>query len=121
MVELASSGISHSPAPVGGRRHHKSAKKVSARTIRKTLRRLGMRPKGRVVLKGGAEGMEGEMKAPEMKAADEMKAGRRRRGGRGFYGGRSASASMSSSTKGRKGRRSSKVSLKLPGLGKLPF
>jgi len=127
MVELASSGISHSPAPVGGRRHHKSAKKVSAKTIRKTLRRLGMRPKGRVVLKGGAEDpVAGEMKAPGMMkapemmkaAADEMKAGRRRGG---FYGGRSASASMSSSTKGRKGRRSSKVSLKLPGLGKLPF
>lgn len=115
MVELATSGISHSPAPVGGRRHHKSAKKVSAKTIRKTLRRLGMRPKGRVVLKGGAEGMEGEMKAPEMKAADEMKAGRRRR----RHGG--VSVSMPGRTYGRKGRRSSKVSLKLPGLGKLPF
>ena len=117
MVELATSGISHSPAPVGGRRHRKSAKKVSAKTIRRTLRKLGMRPKGRVVLKGGAEeAVAPEMKAPEMKAADEMKAGRRRR-----LGGRSASASMSSSTKGRRGRRSSKVSLKLPGLGKLPF
>jgi hypothetical protein len=114
MVELASSGISHSPAPVGGRRHRKSAKKVSAKTIRKTLRRLGMRPKGRVVLKGGAEG---EAAATEMKAAEPtMTAGRRRR-----RGGRSASASMSSSSKGRRGRRSSKVSLKLPGLGKLPF
>jgi hypothetical protein len=112
MVELASSGISHSPAPVGGRRHRKSAKKVSAKTIRKTLRRLGMRPKGRVVLKGGAEG---EAAATEMKAEPTMTAGRRRRGGR------SASASMSSSSKGRRGRRSSKVSLKLPGLGKLPF
>ena len=78
MVELSTVGTSFSPAPVGGRRrrshHRKSAKKVSAKTIRKTLRKLGMRPKGRVVLKGGAEGMEGEMKAPE----PEMKAGRRR-------------------------------------------
>ena len=35
----------------GGRRHHKSAKRVSAKTIRRTLKRLGMRPKGRLVLK----------------------------------------------------------------------
>lgn len=119
MVELSTSGTSFAPAPVGGRRHRKSAKKVSAKTIRKTLRRLGMRPKGRVVLKGGAEeAAAGEMKAPETKAAEPaMAAGRRRR----RHGGRSASASMSSSSKGRRGRRSSKVSLKLPGLGKLPF
>ena len=58
-------------APVGGRRHrhHKSAKKVSARVIRSTLRRLHLRPKGRVVLKGG----EGEA------AAEEMEGGRRHR------------------------------------------
>ena len=77
MVELSTSGISHSPAPVGGRRrsrHHKSAKKVSARTIRKTLRRLGMRPKGRVVLRGGAEG---EAAAVASEPKPEMKAGRR--------------------------------------------
>ncbi len=48
-------------APVGGRRHHKM-KKVSAKTIKKTLKRLGMKPKGRVVIKGGGpeEGKEGE-------------------------------------------------------------
>ena len=77
MVELSTSGISHSPAPVGGRRrtrHHKSAKKVSARTIRKTLRRLGMRPKGRVVLKGGEEAAKEEAMAPPPAAG-----GRRRR------------------------------------------
>ena len=50
-----------SPAPVGGRRH---LKKVSAKTIKRTLRKLGMKPKGRVVLKGG-EGDMGEPKAPE--------------------------------------------------------
>jgi hypothetical protein len=43
---------------VGGRRHHKSHRKVSAKTIRKTLHKLGLKPKGRVVLKGG-EKMEG--------------------------------------------------------------
>lgn len=47
-----------SPAPLsGGRRRH--LKKVSAKTIRRTLKRLGMKAKGRVVLKGG-EGEEGE-------------------------------------------------------------
>ena len=117
MVELSTSGTSFAPAPVGGRRHRKSAKKVSAKTIRKTLRRLGMRPKGRVVLKGGAEeAAAGEMKAPETKAAEPaMAAGRRRR----RHGG--VSVSMPGRTYGRRGRRSSKVSLKLPGLGKLPF
>jgi hypothetical protein len=50
-------GSAGNSAPVGGvrRRHPKSAKKVSARTIRATLRKLRMRPKGRVVLKGGEE------------------------------------------------------------------
>ena len=115
MVELASSGISHSPAPVGGRRGRKSAKKVSAKTIRRTLRKLGMRPKGRVVLKGGAEDPVAGETTAETKAEPAMVAGsrRRRRGG--------VSVSMPGRTYGRKGRRSSKVSLKLPGLGKLPF
>lgn len=41
-------------APVGGRRHPKKhLKKVSAKTIKRTLRRLGLKPKGRVVIKGG--------------------------------------------------------------------
>jgi hypothetical protein len=74
MTELATSGTTTSPLPLsggkrhrrhasasrrasvrGGRRHKhlKGTKKVSARTIRATLRRLHMRPKGRVVLKGG--------------------------------------------------------------------
>lgn len=39
-------------APVGGRRH---LKKVSAKTIKRTLKRLGMKPKGRVVIKGGSK------------------------------------------------------------------
>jgi hypothetical protein len=46
-------------APVGGRRH--KLKKVSAKTIKKTLKRLGMKPKGRVVIRGGElETKEGE-------------------------------------------------------------
>lgn len=40
-----------SPATVGGRRHR--MKKVSAKTIKRTLKRLGMKPKGRVVIRGG--------------------------------------------------------------------
>jgi hypothetical protein len=51
-------------APVGGRR--RSLKKVSAKTIRRTLRKAGMKPKGRVVLNGG-EGLETpESAAPAM-------------------------------------------------------
>lgn len=112
MVELSTSvGTTISPASVGGRRHHKSAKRVSAKTIRRTLKRLGMRPKGRLVLKGGnGEVVEGE------KREDDMGGGRRRR-----HGGRSASASMSSSKKGKRSRRRSKRALSIPGLGKLPF
>jgi len=50
----------------GGRRHTKSHRKVSAKTIRKTLHKLGLKPKGRVVLKGGddmdgKEGMAGKI------------------------------------------------------------
>lgn len=63
-----------SPAPVGGRRH--KMKKVSAKTIRRTLRKLGMKPKGRVVLKGG----EGEAAAtPAAPAAPSAPAGGRRK------------------------------------------
>ena len=92
----------------GGRRHHKSAKRVSAKTIRRTLKRLGMRPKGRLVLKGGGGG-EGD--------GDNVVKG----GGHHRHGGRSASASMSSNKKGKRSRRRSKRSLSIPGLGKLPF
>jgi hypothetical protein len=95
------------PKVLGGRRHHKSAKRVSAKTIRRTLKRLGMRPKGRLVLKGGSEGGDDGV---------VVKGGNRHR-----RGGRSASASMSSSTKGKRSRRRSKRSLSIPGLGKLPF
>ena len=46
-------GTAGNSAPVGGRR--KSLRKVSAKTIRKTLKKLGVKPKGRVVLTGGEE------------------------------------------------------------------
>lgn len=77
MTVIGTSGSSFSPAPVGGRRHRKSAKKVSAKTIRKTLRRLGMRPKGRVVLKGGEEAAKEEAASPP--ASVPAVGGRRRR------------------------------------------
>ena len=70
-------GTAGNSAPVGGRRH-KSARKVSAKTIRKTLRKLGMKPKGRVVLKGGAD-MAAPAAAP---AAEAPKGGRRRKSAR---------------------------------------
>ena len=51
-------GTAGNSAPVGGRRHRKSHRKVSAKTIRKTLKHLGLKPKGRVVLKAGGENEE---------------------------------------------------------------
>jgi len=39
--------------PVAGGRRHRSLKKVSAKTIRRTLRKAGIKPKGRMVLTGG--------------------------------------------------------------------
>jgi hypothetical protein len=69
--------IALSPAAVGGRRH---MKKVSAKTIKRTLRKLGMKPKGRVVLKGGNEGTDGAAPPPPPPPTDDaMKAGRRHR------------------------------------------
>jgi hypothetical protein len=66
-------GTAGNSAPVGGRRH--AARKVSAKTIRKTLKKLGMKPKGRVVLKGGeAE----KMTEPAAAAAAPAMGGRRR-------------------------------------------
>jgi hypothetical protein len=54
-------------APVGGRksrrRSHK-VRKVSAKTIRAAVRKLGMKPKGRVVLKGGDVPTPAEAAAP---------------------------------------------------------
>ena len=41
-------------APVSGGRR-RGTRRVSAKTIKRTLKHLGLRPKGRMVLKGGAE------------------------------------------------------------------
>lgn len=69
-------GFALAPAPVGGRRHH--MKKVSAKTIKRTLRKLGMKPKGRVVLRGG----DADMGVPAAEETPVAAAGRRRRGGK---------------------------------------
>ena len=71
-------GSAGNSAPVMGGRRRKSLRKVSAKAIRKTLRKLGMKPKGRVVLKGGAD-MAAPAGAP---AADAKVGGRRRRSAR---------------------------------------
>ena len=67
-------GSAGNSAPIGGRR----LKKVSAKTIKRTLRKLGMKPKGRVVLKGGELEEAAAVEAPAAPPA----AGRRRRGGK---------------------------------------
>ena len=79
-------GTAGNSAPVGGRRM--KLRKVSAKTIRRTLKALRMKPKGRVVLKGG-EAPAAEAAAPA--AAPEMGGRRRRsrrRGGMSYEGGR---------------------------------
>ena len=72
-------GTAGNSAPVGGRRRSvKGVRKVSAKKIRATLRALKMKPKGRVVLKGG------DVPAAAAPAAAPAAAtgGRRRRGTR---------------------------------------
>ena len=79
-------GSAGNSAPVGGRRH--KMRKVSAKTIRRTLKKMGLKPKGRVVLKGG----EAPAAAPAAPAAAPEMGGRRRRsrrrGGMSYEGGR---------------------------------
>lgn len=66
-------------APVGGRR--RKMKKVSAKTIRRTLKKMGLKPKGRVVLKGGEPTGEAEKEAaaPAMGGRRKRSASTRRR------------------------------------------
>jgi hypothetical protein len=73
----AGGALALSPAAVGGRRH--PLKKVSAKTIKRTLRKLGMKPKGRVVIKGGEmEAMEKtEMPPPPMAGKRKTKKAKR--------------------------------------------
>lgn len=80
-------GTPGNSAPVhGGRR--RSLKKVSAKKIRSTLRKLGMKPKGRVVLKGGEDPAAPPAAAPapaggkrRKASASHRRASMRRRGG----------------------------------------
>jgi len=74
-------GSAGNSAPVGGRRH-RSLKKVSAKKIRSTLRKLGMKPKGRVVLKGGEAAAPAAMAAPASTPAAGGRRRSRRHGGR---------------------------------------
>lgn len=66
-----------SPAPLSGGRR-RSMRKVSAKTIKKTLKRLGMKAKGRVVIRGGMDDGETEKSGESTETAT---AGRRRRRG----------------------------------------
>ena len=66
-------GNSQPVPPYGGGRR-RSLKKVSAKTIRRTLKKMGMKPKGRVVLRGG-EGLE----TPESPSSPAMGGKRRTR------------------------------------------
>ena len=89
----AGGAIPLSPAAAGGSRKAKSVsvKRVSAKTIRRALKRLGMKPKGPVILKGGVDpapevavGSPGAVQGGSRKT---KKAARRRRGrGRGMFG-----------------------------------
>ena len=78
-------GSAGNSAPVGGRRH--KLRKVSAKTIRRTLKALRMKPKGRVVLKGG-EAPAPEAAAPAAAAMGGRRRRSRRRGGMSYEGGR---------------------------------
>ena len=134
MVESSTAGTSFSPAPVGGRRrrshkvhhHRKTAKKVSARTIRRTLSKLGMRPKGRLVLKGGTGEKTQEEKAAAAAAAAAAEARQKQAlNNSNLLGGRGRSASVSvpnlDNNKGKKpSRRRNSATLRLPKL-RLPF
>ena len=51
---MEGSGTAVEPmTPMAGGRRRRSLKKVSAKTIRRTLRKAGIKPKGRMVLTGG--------------------------------------------------------------------
>lgn len=80
-------GTAGNSAPVGGRRHSKSHRKVSAKTIRKTLHKLGMKPKGRVVLKGGELDADGkEVMKPMGMGGKRTRKSKRKSGLRKLFG-----------------------------------
>ena len=70
-----------SPSTLGGRRGRRTLKRVSAKTIRRTLRKMGMRPKGRVVIRGGED-----MGAAGAEGVAGQEGGRRRRSRRSRRG-----------------------------------
>jgi hypothetical protein len=73
-MEGSGTAVEPMTMPATGGRRHRSLKKVSAKTIRRTLRKAGIKPKGRMVLTGGvALGS-----APVGGMAHVTKAGRRR-------------------------------------------
>ncbi len=84
-VAKGGSAAALSPNSVGGSR--KRVKRVSAKTIKRTLRKLGMRPKGRMVLKGGEDQTVGDNGA----AVTPEKGGRRGRKPSGTKKGRKPS------------------------------
>jgi hypothetical protein len=71
-------------SPLAGGRRRKSARKVSAKTIRKTLKKLGLKPKGRVVLKGGEAKDASGIPAPV--AGGRRRSHRRKSGLRKLFG-----------------------------------
>ena len=66
-------GTAANAAPVTGGRRHRKLRKVSAKVIKRTLKHLGLKAKGRVVLKGGDADI-----APEATGEAAPTAGRRR-------------------------------------------
>lgn len=82
-----------SPGALGGRRMR--MRKVSAKTIRRTLRKLRMKPKGRVVLKGGeAPAPVGHSESASSTLQTGPSGGRRRRGTRKTRRGRKSRRSL---------------------------
>lgn len=84
-------GTAGNSAPVGGRksrrRSHK-VRKVSAKTIRAAVRKLGLKPKGRVVLKGGdvPTAPAAAMAAEAPKGGKKHRKSHRKSGLRGLFG-----------------------------------
>ena len=83
-------GTAANAAPVTGGRRHRKMRKVSAKTIKRTLKHLGMKAKGRVVLKGGDADMEpaatGEAAPTAGRRRGKKTARKTRRGSRKYFG-----------------------------------
>ena len=69
-------GSAGNSAPVGGRRHQ--MRKVSAKTIRKHLHKHGLKPKSKMVLKGGVDPVpEAAVESADTPAAKGGKRGKK--------------------------------------------